>query len=52
MAKKVVATLRKLGSKNLVKLITSVKSKKTQAYSFKEEIMTLEQAKEIFEAQK
>jgi hypothetical protein len=52
MAKKVVATLRKLGSKNLVKLITSVRSKKTQAYTFKEEIMTLEQAKEVVGVQK
>ena len=50
MAKKVVATLRKAGtSKNLAKFITAVKSPKTKAYTFKEEIMTLEQVKELLE---
>lgn len=46
MAKKVVATLRKTG-KNLAKFITCVKSPKTHAYTFKEEIVTVEQAQEI-----
>jgi hypothetical protein len=53
MAKKVVATLRKAGSsKNLAKLITCVKSAKTKAYTFKEEIVTLDQAKDILEGKK
>jgi hypothetical protein len=46
MAKKVVATLRKTG-KNLAKFITCVRSPKTNAYTFKEEIVTVEQAQEI-----
>eukprot|EP01132_Coremiostelium_polycephalum_P002976 gene2976-3716_t len=50
---KVVATLRKSGSgKNLARLITCVKSATTNAYSFKEEIVTLERAKEIVEGKK
>ena len=52
MAKKVVATLRKAGSKNLAKFITAVRSAKTQAYTFKEEIVTLEQAKDLMEGKK
>jgi hypothetical protein len=47
MAKKVVATLRKAGSKNLAKFISCVRSQKTGAYTFKEEIVTLEKAKEL-----
>lgn len=47
MAKKVVATLQKLGSKNLAKVIKSVKSPKTGAYTFKEEIVSLEAVQEI-----
>ena len=47
MAKKVVATLKKVGSKNLAKIIRPVRSSKTGAYTFREAIVPLEQAKEI-----
>jgi len=47
MAKKVVATLQKAGSKNIAKFIRPIRSSKTGAYTFKEEIMTLDQAKEL-----
>jgi hypothetical protein len=47
MAKKVVATLKKEGEgKDYVKVFRAVKSK-NGAYSFKEEIMTGEAAKNI-----
>jgi hypothetical protein len=49
MAKKVVATFKKTGSKNLAKFIRSTRSPKTGAYTFQEEIMTLDQVKEILE---
>jgi hypothetical protein len=49
MAKKVVATLQKAGAKNLAKFIRSTKSPKTGAYTFQEEILTLDQVKEILE---
>ena len=49
MAKKVISTLRKSDSKNLVKLITSIKSEKS--YAFKERIMTIDQAKEALQSQ-
>jgi len=39
MAKKVVATLRNLGTKDYAKVVTMVRSPKTGAYSFKETIM-------------
>ena len=48
MAKKVVATLQKSGSKNLSKVISSMRSPKTGAYIFKEEIMPTEAVKEMF----
>jgi len=48
MAKKVVATLQKGGSKNLSKVIRSVRSPKTGAYTFKEEMLSTEAAKELF----
>jgi len=51
MAKKVVATLRKTG-KSLAKFITSVKSAKSNAYTFKEEIVTVEQAQEIMDGKR
>ena len=38
MAKKVVATLKTKGVKNYAKVIRAVKSDKTGAYTFKEEI--------------
>jgi Domain of unknown function (DUF4295) len=42
MAKKVVATLQKAGSKTLAKVIRSVRSAKTGAYTFKEEMVPTE----------
>ena len=47
MAKKVVATLQKAGTKNLAKIIRPVRSSKTGAYSFKEIMAPIDQAKEI-----
>ncbi|TRX51608.1 DUF4295 domain-containing protein [Fulvivirga sp. M361] len=45
MAKKVVATLQK-GGKNFAKVIKAVKSEKTGAYTFREEMVPLDQVKE------
>jgi len=39
MAKKTVATLQDKGKRNLVKVIKAVKSPKTGAYTFKEEMV-------------
>jgi hypothetical protein len=39
MAKKVVATLKKEGGKTYAKVIRAIKSEKTGAYTFKEEIV-------------
>lgn len=39
MAKKVVATLKKSGTKDYSKVIKMVKSPKTGAYTFKEEMV-------------
>ena len=47
MAKKVVATLQSAG-KDFAKVIKMVKSPKTGAYSFKEEILPTDQVKEFF----
>ncbi len=47
MAKKVVATLQSSG-KDFAKVIKMVKSPKTGAYSFKEEILPTDQVKEFF----
>ncbi|MDP4188548.1 MAG: DUF4295 domain-containing protein [Bacteroidota bacterium] len=47
MAKKVVASLKKEGSgKDFSKVIKMVKSEKTGAYAFKEEIVPNEQLKD------
>ncbi|MGQ1783789.1 MULTISPECIES: DUF4295 domain-containing protein [unclassified Saccharicrinis] len=48
MAKKSVATLQKGGGKGHTKVIKMVKSPKTGAYSFREEIVTNEEVKEFF----
>lgn len=48
MAKKVVATLKKGESKNLVKVIKMVKSPKTGAYTFKEEIVLNDKVQDFF----
>ncbi|PIE86044.1 MAG: DUF4295 domain-containing protein [Bacteroidia bacterium] len=47
MAKKVVATLQKGESKNLAKVIKMVKSPKTGAYIFKEEMVASDKVKEV-----
>ena len=48
MAKKVVATLKKAGgSKNFAKVIRAVKSDKTGAYTFKEEMVPAEMVNEV-----
>ncbi|GIV36513.1 MAG: DUF4295 domain-containing protein [Cyclobacteriaceae bacterium] len=46
MAKKVVATLKKGEGKNFAKVIRAVRSEKTGAYTFKEEIVPVEAVKE------
>ncbi len=48
MAKKAVATLQKGGGKGHTKVIKMVKSSKTGAYSFKEEVVTNEEVKDFF----
>lgn len=45
MAKKVVATLQ-TGKKNWIKVIKTVKSPKTGAYTFKEEMILVDKAQE------
>jgi hypothetical protein len=47
MAKKVVANLQKAGNKNFSKVIRSVRSPKTGAYTFKEEMMPMEVVQEM-----
>ena len=49
MAKKVVATLKTGTGKNVTKVIKMVKSDKTGAYMFKEDILPNEQVKDFFE---
>lgn len=46
MAKKVVASLQKGGGKNHTKVIKMVKSPKTGAYAFKEEIVLNDKVKD------
>jgi len=48
MAKKVVATLQKADAKNFAKVIRMVRSPKTGAYMFKEEIIPSDEVKEYF----
>ena len=43
MAKKVVASLQKGEGKNFAKVIKAVKSEKTGAYTFREEMVPLDQ---------
>jgi hypothetical protein len=43
MAKKVVATLKKEGGKSYTKIIKAVRSPKTGAYTFREEIVPNEE---------
>ncbi|HNP94397.1 MAG: DUF4295 domain-containing protein [Cyclobacteriaceae bacterium] len=46
MAKKVVATLKKGDGKNFAKVIRAIRSEKTGAYTFKEEIVPAELVKD------
>lgn len=46
MAKKVVATLKNKEAKGFAKVIKAVKSPKTGAYTFKEEIVPVDEVKE------
>ena len=46
MAKKVVATLKKGDGKSYAKVIRAVRSEKTGAYTFKEEIVAADLVKE------
>lgn len=46
MAKKVVATLKKTDGKSFAKVIRAVRSEKTGAYTFREEIVPAELVKE------
>jgi hypothetical protein len=47
MAKKVVATLKTKGGKNYAKVIRAIKSDKTGAYTFKEEIVTTDHIRDV-----
>ena len=47
MAKKVVATLKKGDGKSYAKVIRAVKSEKTGAYTFREEIVAADLVKEV-----
>lgn len=48
MAKKTVATLRTSTGKDFAKVIKAVKSEKTGAYTFKEEMVPVDTVKEYF----
>jgi hypothetical protein len=50
MAKKVVATLKKeaLEAEKIVKVIRTLRSPKTGAYTFKEEFVTADKVKDYF----
>lgn len=47
MAKKVVASLKKTDGKSYAKVIRAVRSEKTGAYTFKEEIVASDLVKEV-----
>ena len=47
MAKKVVATLKQKGGVKYAKVIKAVKSSKTGAYTFKEEMVTEDMVKSV-----
>jgi len=47
MAKKVVATLKKEGGVKYAKVIKAIKSEKTGAYTFKEEMITEDRVNEV-----
>jgi hypothetical protein len=50
MAKKVVASLQKGEGKNFAKIIKAVKSEKTGAYTFKEEMVPLDKIKDALKS--
>lgn len=50
MAKKVVATLKKGTGRDWAKVIRAVKSDKSGAYSFKEELIPTERVKDYFKS--
>jgi hypothetical protein len=50
MAKKVVATLKKEGGEKFAKVIKAIKSSETGAYTFKEEIVKLDQVQEFIKS--
>ena len=52
MAKKAVATLRKEGGKNYAKIVKAVKSEKTGAYTFKEEMVPVDQVQSALSSNK
>lgn len=52
MAKKVVAQLKKEGGRNFAKIIKAVKSEKTGAYTFKEEMVPLDQVQNALSSNK
>jgi len=47
MAKKVVATLQKKEGKNFAKVVRAIRSEKTGAYVYKEEMVPVDQVKEL-----
>lgn len=47
MAKKVVATLKKEGGVEMVKVIRTIKSPKSGAYTFREEIVTADRVQDV-----
>ena len=47
MAKKVVATLKTKGGNNYAKVIRTIRSEKTGAYTFKEEIVSTDHVKDL-----
>jgi uncharacterized protein DUF4295 len=50
MAKKVVASLKKEGGRGFAKIIKAVKSEKTGAYTFKEEMIPVDQVREMLKS--
>lgn len=50
MAKKTVASLRDKSAKGFVKVIKSIRSEKTGAYTFKEEMVPEDEVKEFLKS--
>lgn len=50
MAKKTVATLQKKGAKSFTKVIKTVRSEKSGAYTFREEMVPAEKVKDFLAA--